>query len=115
MRMQPLDRHIEIKKQGSFSIIADEALNPEERRKPYSGNNGTHMVQTVCGIENHVSGRQFDLMNTEGIFHDQFTALVFVRFTQEQRCRKVRPNTVGSSCNLPDCVVHMGAKKLSGL
>ena len=76
---------------------------------------GPHVMQAGGGIENHVAGRQLDVVRAVGIFHHQFAAIVFVGVREEQRRGKVRADAVWRAGHLADGVVHVRAERLAAL
>src|SRR5215467_2317390 len=88
---------VEVKEQRALAVIADHALNPEKRRSADTPCNRAYMIQACRGIENHVSCRQLYGMNAISIFNDEFTAVILVGIGEEERCRKVRADTMSSA------------------
>src|SRR5579875_1233192 len=95
--IEALNGGIEIEKHGPFAVVADHALNPEERADTGAAGHRTHMMEAGGGIKNHVPGGQLHLMGAIGVFYDQLAAVVLVRIAEEQRSGKVRANPVSGS------------------
>ncbi len=99
----------------ALTIVAHHALNPEERGETRPARDGPYMMETGGWIEDQVAGGQLDVVRSVGILHHQFAAIVLIRGRQEQRGRKVGPNSVGRPRNRADGIVHMRSERLTAM
>src|SRR5438270_3411293 len=70
-------------------------------------------MQAGGRIKNHVARRQFHGMRAVRILDHQFSSVILVRLSEEQRRRNVRTNAMTRPGNLPDRVVDMHPKRLA--
>ncbi len=83
VRVQPLYRSIEIEEQRALPIIADHALDPEERRRPCTSTHWRDVMKARRGVQNQVTGGQLYRMRAVCVLHDEFSSVIFIRMREE--------------------------------
>jgi hypothetical protein len=115
VRANRLNRAVEVEEERSLGIVANEALDPEERREARSSRHRPDVVKARRGIEHHVSRGELHLVHAEVILDHQLSPLILLRSGEEERRGQIGPDAVGSSGNLADRVVHVVSERLPAL
>ena len=80
-----LDGRVQIEQQRTLTVVANHALNPEERGDACASRDGPDVVQAGRRIQHEMSCRQLDAVNPVGVLDHQLPAVVFRGLAEEQR------------------------------
>src|SRR5690606_17944210 len=75
LRAETLDRHVHLEKEPPLCVVADHALDPEERAQPHTASDGSHAMLTRRGIQNHVPCRELDALRPESVLDDELATV----------------------------------------
>jgi hypothetical protein len=69
-----VDGHVEVEEHGALAVVADHALDPEERREPHPARHRVDPVQAHARIEDRITRRQLDRVGAERVLDDELVA-----------------------------------------
>jgi len=108
-----LDAEVEVEEDGAAGVVADHALDPEERAEAGAAGDGPDVVEAGGGVEDHVAGGELDALDAVGVLHAELAAVVLLRCGEKQRGGDVGADAVRGAGDLADGVIDMGAEGLA--
>ena len=82
--IQFLNGLIQVKQDTALGIVTHQALQPEKRSNARAACHCRDFMQAGGGIQDHVSGGQFNALCTIGILNNQLTTVIFIRVGKKQ-------------------------------
>src|SRR5829696_2992454 len=110
---QRLDRAVEVEEQGAGAVVADHRLDPEEGGDARAARHRLDPMQARGRIEQEMTGRQLDRVDSENVLDDELAAVIRLRRLEEERRGQIAAHPELAAAMDADRIVDMGAEPVA--